>query len=247
MKPFAFLAARPSTAADIRENEFIEVKRIGRLNDDEIVYFSLEDRPEIDPTQYAGIFVSGSQYGFFDDPESKTPEQIATEESLFAVNDVVVEHDIPYLGLCYGHQSLAVSLDEELTGEYFEKLTTVNIEMTDEGKKDPIFGQLANPFPAILGHAESIGKLPRDTVVLATSPHCPVQAIRYRNNVYGVQFHPEIDSESLEIRLEYYNGSKYFEPGELDAVRARTSGFDYSHAAKIISGFVDRYRNQPEG
>ncbi len=117
MKPFAFLAARPSTAGDIREDELAAVKKMGNLNDDEIVYFSLEDRPEIDPTQYAGIFVSGSQYGFFDDPATKTPEQIATEEMLFAVNDVVVEQDIPYMGLCYGHQSLAVTLEEKLTGD----------------------------------------------------------------------------------------------------------------------------------
>lgn len=145
MKRFAFLAARPSTAADIREDEWDAVKRFGNLSDDDMVYFSLEDRPHIDPTEYAGIFVSGSQYGFVDEHDIKTPEQIATEEVLFAVNDIVLEHDIPYLGLCYGHQSLAVSLNEELTGDYFEELTTVHIEVTEEGKKDPILGASQTP------------------------------------------------------------------------------------------------------
>lgn len=55
MKPFAFLAARPSHAVDIRRDEYNVVKRDGNLTDAELVYFSLEDRPQSIPARLLAL------------------------------------------------------------------------------------------------------------------------------------------------------------------------------------------------
>ncbi|QTG74644.1 glutamine amidotransferase-related protein [Trueperella pecoris] len=239
--PFAFLAARPAGARIIRDDEYAAVLREGKLSRDALVYFSLEDRPRIDPTEYSGIIVSGSVYSYLEEHESKTAEQIAVEEVLDELNAVVLERDLPYLGLCYGLQSFAVSLGARLTRDYGEEIQAMTIELTEEGKRDAIFGSLPEAFPAVVGHTEAIVEAPAGTVVLASSELCPIQALRYGENVYGTQFHPEIGEESVKIRIDYYNGSKYFAPGQVDAVRARSLGYDYSFSAAVISHFINRY------
>ncbi|PKZ90030.1 glutamine amidotransferase [Trueperella bernardiae] len=242
MKPFAFLAARPAFAADIRRDEFAVVKRDGRLSDAEIVYLPLAERPQIDPEDYAGIIVSGSQYGFGVVDEAKTPDQIATEEVLFDVVKQVLAEDLPFLGLCYGHQAVALSLGGTLSAEYGEELSTVSIHLNDDGRADPIFSQLPDSFPAIVGHDDAIGVVPANTTVLASSELCPVQAIRYGDNVYGVQFHPEIDADGVGLRLDYY-GDVYFAAEQVERVRAQTTSHDYAACAVLIGAFVDRYRS----
>ncbi|MET7074994.1 gamma-glutamyl-gamma-aminobutyrate hydrolase family protein [Trueperella pyogenes] len=241
MKPFAFLAARPSHAVDIRRDEYNVIKRDGNLTDAELVYFSLEDRPTIDPSAFAGIIVSGSQYGFRTGPVDKSVEQIATEEVLFEVMETVLAHDLPFLGLCYGHQAIALALGTRLNADYAEELSAVSITVTDEGAADPIFSQLPPTFSAIVAHSDAIDVVPRNTVVLATSDQCPVQAIRVGRNVYGTQFHPEIDSIGVELRLNYYGGV-YFAADDIERVRAQTTTHDYSACAALIQGFVARYR-----
>ncbi|MFP7696177.1 glutamine amidotransferase-related protein [Trueperella sp. LYQ143] len=242
MKPFAFLAARPATAAAIRADEYAVVARSAGLAAGDLRHFFLDERPHLDLAEFAGVIVSGSQYGFFDDPQAKTPEQLATEESLFALNERILAADFPYLGICYGHQSLAISRNIPLTKDHFEKLGAVDIRRTPAGEKDPVFAVLPQRFTAIVGHAEAIAPQCAPFVVLAESDMCPVQAIRYGDNVYGVQFHPEIDEAGLDLRLDYYNGSKYFRPGQLDAVRRQCGGRDYSAGKTLIRSFVERYR-----
>ena len=48
-------------------------------------------------------------------------------------------------------------------------------------------------FDAFVGHKEACRVLPADAVLLASSPTCPVQMFRVRENLYATQFHPELD------------------------------------------------------
>ena len=110
MKPFAFLVARPKDATAIRESEYATLLSATGLRPDQLHSFSLSDRPDIELQDYSGIFVSGSPYSFTTAYERKTPEQLATEEALFELNSRVLERDFPYFGLCFGYESIALSL-----------------------------------------------------------------------------------------------------------------------------------------
>ena len=63
--------------------------------------------------------------------------------------------------------------------------------------------------------------LPPDAVLLASSPTCPVQMFRVRENLYATQFHPELDLPGIITRIGVYRDYGYFQPKEHDDVVAR--------------------------
>jgi GMP synthase (glutamine-hydrolysing) len=59
-------------------------------------------------------------------------------------------------------------------------------------------------FTAFVGHKEAVQSLPAGCVHLVASAPCPFQMIRHGENVYATQFHPELDSNGLEVRINIY-------------------------------------------
>ena len=88
---------------------------------------------------------------------------------------------------------------------------------------------------------EAIRTPPPDAVVLATSPGCPVQAFRVKQNLYATQFHPELDVPGIEVRIEVYRNAGYFAPEEIEALLGRVRLADVSSALDLLPAFVRRY------
>jgi GMP synthase-like glutamine amidotransferase len=64
------------------------------------------------------------------------------------------------------------------------------VSLTDEGRKDPVFGGLPDEVPTLQWHGDTFD-LPAGSVRLAGSPAYPNQAFMSRR-AYGVQFHLEV-------------------------------------------------------
>lgn len=47
-------------------------------------------------------------------------------------------------------------------------------------------------------HQAYIQKLPGGAELLASSNRCPVEAFRYGRNAYGLQFHPEVSTQTVK-------------------------------------------------
>ena len=77
--------------------------------------------------------------------------------------------------------------------------------------------------------------------MLATSPGCPVQAFRVKQNLYATQFHPELDVPGIEVRIEVYRNAGYFAPEEIEALLGRVRLADVSSALDLLPAFVRRY------
>lgn len=117
----------------------------------------------------------------------------------------LVEHDIPVLGMCFGHQVLADALGGEVAKDNEQAETGIaEICLTEDGESDPLLQDMDSCFSAVVGHKVSVVKLPEKASHLAKSRQSPLQSFRYKNNVYGFQFHPELDKQALEDRLEMY-------------------------------------------
>ncbi len=72
------------------------------------------------------------------------------------------------------------------------------IHLTNEGKKDPVFGTCPETFDVFEWHGE-IFDLPKDCVPLAGSEIAPLQAFRYGSRAYGLLFHLEMEENRDRI------------------------------------------------
>jgi GMP synthase (glutamine-hydrolysing) len=80
----------------------------------------------------------------------------------------ISKYNIPTLGICYGHQLLCQAFGG-IVGYHPKGIEkgTVNIELTEEGKKDKLLGILPSPFLGHVSHSQSVIKLPEKAILLA--------------------------------------------------------------------------------
>ena len=131
------------------------------------------------------------------------PWDLYSLESLAGVFDVIRNASQPILGVCGGHQQMAlafgapVGLIERLTpGEGYEGAKRVrgffSVDIDGEG----IFRGLPRKITVWHSHCEEVKKLPPDFRRTACSESCSIQAMAHESKpLFGVQFHPELFSE----------------------------------------------------
>ncbi|GAA1652651.1 glutamine amidotransferase [Georgenia ruanii] len=242
VKPFLLLATRPEDAA--ADSEYEAFLRYGGLEERELVRIRLDAAPlpPIELADYSGVFVGGSPYTGSIPLEHKSDTQRRAEADLAGLLDVVVAEDFPFLGACYGVGTLGRHQGALIDGTYAEEISAPAIELTEAGRADPLLADLPPAFRAFVGHKEAMTSLPEGAVLLATSATCPVQMFRVRQNLYGTQFHPELDVPGLLQRIRIYRDAGYFPPGEQARVEqmARTAAVDGS-PNRILRTFVERY------
>ena len=115
-----------------------------------------------------------------------------------------VQANIKVLGVCYGHQLLAHALGG-IAGPNpaGRQIGTVYSHVIDNIKNDPLMGHFTKRFLAQTSHSEVVLKLPPGAQRLATSPLDNNFAIRFSENAWGVQFHPEFSAPVTSDYIHY--------------------------------------------
>ena len=113
------------------------------------------------------------------------------------IYEAVMERQMPYLGLCLGHQLLASALGGEVGKMARPEVGIMEIALNAAGSKDPIFAGLPATLSALQWHGAEVQRLPEGAVALAGSPLCPVQAMRVGSRAYGLQCHIEIEHNTV--------------------------------------------------
>jgi GMP synthase (glutamine-hydrolysing) len=115
-----------------------------------------------------------------------------------------VQKDVPVLGVCYGHQLLAQALGGHVgPNPEGRQIGTVKGRLLESADSDPLLGYLPRFFSAQSSHSEVVLELPPGAVSLATSPLTDNFAIRFAENVWGVQYHPEFSSQVMSEYIRY--------------------------------------------
>lgn len=110
---------------------------------------------------------------------------------------------IPTLGVCYGHQLLAYAFGGQVgPNPNGTQEGTTTIQLTSAGRTDPLLGAFGvEQFDAQVSHTQSALSLPPGAIRLAFDGWDENQAFRIGQNVWGVQFHPEMDADIARAYL----------------------------------------------
>lgn len=241
MKPFLLITTRDDERVASEEHasycsltgllpEDLEWKRAER-----------ESIGDIDFGRYSGIILAGSPFTVSEPAEKKSQEELRVERELAQLLDRVVEHDFPFLGICYGIGTIGTHQGAKVDRTYGESTQAARITLSAAGIADPLLGELPREFDAFVGHKEAISETPPHLVVLASSPGCPVQAFRVGENVYATQFHPELDAVAMTSRIHAYIDHGYFDPGEVDALIERIQSADVRASQMVLARFTEQY------
>ncbi len=106
---------------------------------------------------------------------------------------------VPTLGVCLGHQLAALAFGGAVgRNPRGQQVGLLDLGTTDEAAADQLLGPLfALGVPAVFWNDDIVHELPSDAVVLARAATGELQAVRYAPGVWGVQWHPEVDSVIL--------------------------------------------------
>ncbi len=104
--------------------------------------------------------------------------------------DDVWKTGVPVLGICYGMQLIAENFGGKVHPSKNREFGFADI--TVKGK-NLLFDGLDKKMPVWMSHGDKLSKIPKGFVNVASSKNCPQAAIAdSKNNIYGVQFHPEV-------------------------------------------------------
>lgn len=243
MKPFLILQLRPIDLAS--DNEFEAFLKYGGLRPVDVhrVRMEKEGIPKISLEAYSGIILGGGPSNVSDHELEKSPYQKRFESDLHHILQEVFLKDYPFLGTCYGIGALAKFRNTEVSKEnYSEAVGVLNLNLTDDGLTDNLTSALPKVFKAFGGHKEACQYIPDGATLLASSQDCPVQMIRFKNNIYGTQFHTELDLAGLILRINVYKDHGYFSPDAANELIEESSKHDVTYPMKILRNFVDTYK-----
>lgn len=243
MKPFLILQLRPET--DASDAEYASILKQAGLTPDRTVRIRLdrEDLPaNLNVTDYAGVIVGGGPGCVSDDPATKSDLDARVEAAALSLMPQITALDHPFMGCCYGLGILATHLNGDVSkAQYGEPVGPSVCSLTSDGEADPLTAGLKPVFDAYVGHKEAVQSLPEGCVHLVASAPCPIQMVRWGQNVYATQFHPEADAADFEQRIHIYRNHGYFPPEDADTLIAACHSADVTEPGKILKRFVQRY------
>jgi GMP synthase (glutamine-hydrolysing) len=167
----------------VRPEEEVVVEPFGKV--------SLRRVEELSPSH---IILSGQSH----------PWGYYTPESLAGVFDVIRNAEQPVLGVCGGHQQIALAYGATVAvmkrlapGEGYEGCLRERGFFKIETDGETIFAGLPRELTVWHSHYDEVKELPEGFERTASNGTCAIQAMRHRSRpLFGVQFHPELFDEA---------------------------------------------------
>ena len=152
--------------------------------------------------QYDAFLVLGGPMGADDDAKHDwlSPVKARIRSAVAA--------GVPTLGICLGHQLVAVALGGTVeVNPLGQQLGLLDVGWDPAAETDPLLGSLATPRRGVQWNNDVVTALPPAATVLARTPRGEIQAVRFTPTAWGVQLHPEVDARILQPWADSDRGS----------------------------------------
>lgn len=121
-------------------------------------------------------------------------------QSLAGVFEVIKKSEQPILGVCGGHQQMALAFSAPVDlmarlepGEGYEGAKRERGYFPVETDGNSIFKNLPREITVWHSHFDEVKQLPKDFHATAWNENSPIQAMQHSSRpLFGVQFHPEL-------------------------------------------------------
>jgi GMP synthase (glutamine-hydrolysing) len=149
--------------------------------------------PEL--SEISGIILFG---GVMNVDETDRFPYLADEHALVRS---AVDADVPYLGICLGAQMLARALDHPVYRAGIREIGFHPLHPTPQTSSDPLLSAFDDGDRVFHWHEDTFD-LPEGSTQLATGDPIAMQAFRYSEAAWGLQFHIEVDRAEIELWLK---------------------------------------------
>ncbi|NOY91082.1 MAG: glutamine amidotransferase [Deltaproteobacteria bacterium] len=114
----------------------------------------------------------------------------------------LVRAEVPTLGVCYGHQLMAKALGGRVgNNPRGRAIGTREVRMMPAAHGDPVFHGAPEVLTVQLTHREVVLEPPAGAERLIRAEHDPHHGLRFGPRAWGVQFHPEMDTDYVRLLI----------------------------------------------
>ena len=189
----------------------------------------------LSPERYGGLVVLGGAQGAY---ETDKYPHLQKEMDLCRS---FIEVGKPIAGFCLGAQIIAFALGGEVVPSERKEIGWYDLMLTELATTDQLMRGQPSPLFAYHFHGDVIKSVPGG-LNLARSAMTEWQLFRYGSNVYGFQYHGEVDQGLIEIMCR--NNSAYMSANGVDAETVIGQSQAYlphfeRHCAQVLNRWID--------